>query len=116
MPDPAFLKADKPTQVKLEEAVLQGVLSSVPGKASLVEPPSQKELAVQEQVSGNRWCGHRHRLEARQNRQETGGDHNDLGTGVAEKAGMKAGDVIESVDGKDTAAITLGQVIDWLRR
>jgi carboxyl-terminal processing protease len=98
----------------LEDAVLQGVLSSVPGKASLIEPPSKKELAVQEQISGNRYVGIGIALRIAKTDKKPVVMSTIL-HGAARNAGMKANDVIESVDGKDTASIPLAQVIDWLR-
>ncbi len=112
--DAPFHKADAPTQAKLEQALLDAVLTSIPGKASLVDPPTKKELAVQEQISGNRYVGIGIALRLSKT------DVKPVVTttilhGSARKAGMKADDIIESVDGKDTRAIPLAQVVDWLR-
>jgi carboxyl-terminal processing protease len=112
--DVPFRKADAPTQAKLEQALLEAVLASVPGKASLVDPPSKKELAVQEQISGNRYVGIG--IALRLNKKDTKPVvTTTILHGTARKAGMKADDIIESVDGKDTRGVRLAEVVDWLR-
>ncbi len=112
--DAPFRKVDAPTQAKLEQALLESVLATVPGKAALMDPPSKKELAVQEQISGNRYVGIGIALRLNKS------DEKPVVTttilhGSARKAGMKADDIIESVDGKDTRGIRLAEVVDWLR-
>jgi carboxyl-terminal processing protease len=110
--DAVLSKSEGPAQAKLEEAALQGALRSIPGHPALVEAPSKKEQAVQEQVSANRYVGIGIALFSEKDKHSVSST---VLRGAARKAGMKAGDVIESVDGKDTRGAKLAQVVDWLR-
>jgi carboxyl-terminal processing protease len=108
-------KSEGADKSKLEQAALQAALKAIPGHSALVDAPSQKEQAVQEQISANRYVGIGIAL-----RKDAGKDDrprvlNTIARGAARKAGMLAGDVIETVDGKETKDIALGQVVDWLR-
>ena len=106
-------KNDAPAQLELENAFLQAVLSSIPGKPSLVPQPSKKELAVEEQISANRYVGIGIALMFVKDQypQVTA----TILHGAARTAGMRAGDDIESVDGNSTKGVPLVQVIEWLR-
>jgi carboxyl-terminal processing protease len=99
----------------LEDAALQGVLTAVPGHASLVDAPSQKEQAVQEQINANRYVGIGIALAKVAGKDDHAKVTSTIARGAARKAGMLADDIIESVDGKDTKDVALGQVVDWLR-
>jgi carboxyl-terminal processing protease len=110
----AWPATTEPPQAKLEKALLDGVLARVPGKPHLVIPPNQKELNVQEQISGNRYVGIGIQLKL--------DDANKLPEivtamrgGAARAAGMKAGDLIEAINGKETQGVALAQVVDWIR-
>jgi carboxyl-terminal processing protease len=112
--DPILKKADGPARAKQQQAFLKGMASAVPGGFSLVEAPSRKEMAVQEQVAANRYVGIGIMLQVNKKaaRPEIGSA---MLHGAARNAGIKAGDLIESVDGKDTASKPLAEIVDWLR-
>lgn len=108
-------KTDGPSQAGLEQAAIQGALHSIPGQTALIEPPSQKEQAVQEQISANRYVGIGIALRKVEGKEDRARVTSTIARGAARKAGMMAEDVIENVDGKDTKDIALSQVVDWLR-
>jgi carboxyl-terminal processing protease len=95
----------------LEAGVLEGLLAAVPGKPHLIPPDV---LKVTEQVAGNRYVGIGIQLRLSQE------EHfpqvvDPFRNGPARRGGMKAGDLIVEVDGKDTRDVPLRQVVDWLR-
>jgi C-terminal peptidase prc len=113
--DPASQKAEGAARAKLQEAfLLQGIAAAVPGGFRLIEAPSKKEQAVQEQVNANRYIGIGIMLKTNEKEQRP-----EIASamlhGAARNAGIKPKDVIESVDGKDTKGKPLAEVVDWLR-
>jgi carboxyl-terminal processing protease len=105
-------KPAKPVPAQaLEEALLEGLLDSVPGHATLV---AAKELKVQEQLQGNRYVGIHIQL---------GYDDKDKRSviqgivpgGPADRAGAKKEDRIEQVDGVNTQGMGIAQVVDRIR-
>jgi C-terminal peptidase prc len=107
-------KSEVLSRDKAEKALLDGVLASIPGKPRLAAPPDAKEQKQQEMISGNRYVGIGIILKTddKEKRPQVGSA---ILRGAARRAGMKAGDFIVTVDGKDTHAIPLAQVVDWLR-
>jgi carboxyl-terminal processing protease len=100
---------------KLEKALLDSVLGCIPGKPHLTVPPSQKEIKVQEQISGNRYVGIGIQLKKQDDEKNPPEVITVMRGGAARAAGIKAGDCIESVNGKATQGVPLAQVVDWLR-
>jgi carboxyl-terminal processing protease len=113
MLDAVLQKNPAAAQAKLENAFLYALLASIPGKADLVQQPSKKELAVEEQISANRYVGIG--IALMYLKDECPKVTATILHGAARKAGMKAGDAIESVDGNATKGVPLVQVIEWLR-
>lgn len=95
----------------LAEAVVNGLLASVPGGAEI---SPAKEHEVQEQFQGNRYIGiHiQVRYDDKEKRTVIAGI---VPGGPADRAGMKQEDRIEQVNGVDTKDLTLRQVVDRLR-
>jgi carboxyl-terminal processing protease len=112
--DAATASKTGPAQEKLKKAFVVGLLAAIPGGGHVMPAPDRKEQAVQEQISNNRYVGIGIALKV--------GEKNEppvimtaMLHGAARKAGMRAGDMIESVDGKETRGVALAQVVDWLR-
>jgi carboxyl-terminal processing protease len=95
----------------LEGRFLDGLLLSVPGEAELI---SAKDRKVAEQIAGNRYVGIHIALSTDDERQRPRIAVVWKG-GPADKAGVKADDVLEQVDGFDTKGVALRDVIDRLR-
>src|SRR5262249_31123287 len=94
----------------LETALIDGLLSSVPGGASLI---SAKDLKVQEQVDGNLSVGIQIALglddtEKRPKVMEV------FEGGPADRAGIAKGDLFEEINGIPTQGVALREVIDRL--
>jgi carboxyl-terminal processing protease len=95
----------------LEAAALEGVFEPVPGKG-VFSPP--EEVRVADQISGNRYVGTGIQIRL----------HPDekypqivvpFRGGPAQKAGIKPGDLILEVDGKNMHELPIRQVVDILR-
>jgi hypothetical protein len=99
------------TEAALDEAFLGGLSASVPGGLTIMEA---KESKVAEQLAGNRYVGIQISVSMDQEskRPKVEGV---LEGGPAQRAGMKAGDVIEAVDGEAVGGLTLVEYIDKLR-
>jgi C-terminal peptidase prc len=95
----------------LVEALVNGLLASVPGGAEIA---SAKEQKVQEQFQGNRYVGIHIQVRYDKDEKRTiiGGL---VPGGPADRSGMKQEDRIEQIDGVDTRDMTIGQVVDRLR-
>jgi len=102
---------DQPLEGELEEAFIDGILSSVPGGARLI---SAKEAPVQEQLRGNRYIGTGIAL---------GYDEKDeypriaavIPGGPIERAGGKTNDLIVKIDDRDAHRIKVLEMVDLLR-
>jgi carboxyl-terminal processing protease len=96
---------------KYETAFMDGILASVPGGARLF---SAKDRKVEEQFKGNRYVGIHITLgmdeEAKLPRMAEVFEG-----GPADRAGAKAGDLIEQINGVDTKGVELRDVVDRLR-
>jgi C-terminal peptidase prc len=112
--DTVWPQGDPTPRQAIEKALLDGVLQRVPGKAQLATPPDPKELRVQEQSSNNRYVGVGIMLKIDEQSKRTVLVSAML-RGAARQAGLKAGDVFEAVDGKDTKGVPIAKVVDWLR-
>jgi C-terminal peptidase prc len=97
----------------LQDAFLEGVLRSVPGTARLAPPVDSKEARVQEQISANRYVGIG--IQLANNKGNRPQIRAAMPGGAARQAGIRSGDIIEEIDGKDTHNWPLRQVVDSLR-
>jgi carboxyl-terminal processing protease len=96
---------------KLEAAFLEGLLSAVPGEARLM---SSKERKVDEAFQANLYVGIQVAL-GLDDKARRPVFREILEGGPADHAGVKAGDLIESVDGVPVEGMPLAQVVDRLR-
>lgn|GEM_PF-5329829 len=95
----------------MNAAVLERLNHVVPGGVRIV---SQSEYAVEEQLAANRYVGIG--VQASMDREaERMKFMKIVEGGTAEAAGLHAGDIVESVDGKDTRKVPLGEVFQWIR-
>ena len=102
----------KPASLKvLEETLFQGLLAPVPGDAELM---TAKDRKVTEQLEGNRYVGIHISLGMNDERKQPI-LMQVLEGGPAERAGLKAGDLIEEIDGVATKGVALRDVVDRLR-
>ena len=105
-------RGDKaPPADALEKAMLEGLLSAVPGQPALM-PPKYRRVA--EQVAANRYVGIGVQIgvNAEEKRPYL---VTPFPRGPAHRAGMRPDDLFLSVDGKDTKGVPLSTVVDWLR-
>jgi carboxyl-terminal processing protease len=107
-PHPA--KADV-TRKQLEESLIEGLLSGVPGGASLA---STKELKVAEQFEGNLYVGI-HIALGFDEKEKRPAIREVFEGGPAHRAGTREGDLIEAIDGKTAEGLSVGQAVDRLR-
>lgn len=115
----AFLKAvwptgeaeKKATPEKLEAAALHGLLRSVPGDTNLL---SADDVRINGQLSANRYVGIGIQI-AMDEKSKRAVIVDPFRRGTAHRAGVKAGDLIVRVDGKDTQGAPLRKVVQWLR-
>jgi carboxyl-terminal processing protease len=107
----AWPKGDAARAGELEEILLRGLLTRVPGKPYFLPPQNAK---VEEQIQGNRYVGIgiQLRLSADEHLPQIVVP---LRNGPAFRAGMKSGDLILKVDGKDTRGLPLSKVVECLR-
>jgi carboxyl-terminal processing protease len=107
--------AEKADGKKLGAAMLDGLLAGIGGKGELVPAlmPAQ-DRKIMEQISGNRYVGIgiQIRVHAEEKRAQI---VLPIKSGPARKVGIKPGDVILQVDGKDTHDVSLSKVVEWLR-
>jgi C-terminal peptidase prc len=96
---------------ELEERFLDGLLVSIPGEAELF---SAKDRKVAEQIAGNRYVGIH--IALRTDDQEKRPQIAELFKGgPADKAGVKADDIVEAIEGIDTKGMALRESVDRLR-
>ena len=95
----------------LEEALFNGLLAVVPGGAELMRAKDRK---VMEQIEGNRYVGI-HVSIAMDNEEKEAVLGTILKGGPADRAGAKANDLIEEIDGVPTRGMLLRDVVDRLR-
>jgi carboxyl-terminal processing protease len=95
----------------LEHALFHGLLAVVPGGAELI---SAKDRQVAEQLEGNRYVGI-HITLGMDDTEKRPVMMNVIERGPADRAGAKAGDLIEEIDGFDTQGVALSDVVDRLR-
>jgi carboxyl-terminal processing protease len=99
------------TAAGLQEALLNGLLTSVSGEPQLVP---EKERKVQEQIEGNRYVGIHVALGI--DEQEKRPKMNEvIEGGPADRAGIKRDDLIEEIEGVDTKGMSLRDAVDRLR-
>jgi carboxyl-terminal processing protease len=99
------------TRPQLEEALLNGLLNSVSGN-SFLQP--EKERKVQEQSEGNRYVGI-HIALGMDEQEKRLNIHEVIEGGPADRAGVKAKDLLEQIDGADTKGMALRDAVDRLR-
>ena len=99
------------TAQALEEALLEGLFSSVSGGGYLV---SAKERKVSEQMEGNRYVGIQIAL-GTDDDEKLSKMFQIFEGGPADRAGAKVNDLIEKIGGTDTKGLTLAEVVDRLR-
>jgi carboxyl-terminal processing protease len=100
-----------PDAAKLQAAFIDGLLATVPGGARLV---SAKERKVEEQFRGNRYVGI-HIALGRDEQEKRPKMIEVIEGGPADRAGAKAGDLIEQINGVDTKGMELRDAVDRLR-
>lgn len=96
---------------RLEDAFFEGLLAPVPGNSYLM---TAKESKVAEQMAGNRYVGIHVSLRWEEKEQRPVFQEVFPG-GPADRAGVKAEDRLEQVEGVDTKGQTLREVVDRLR-
>jgi carboxyl-terminal processing protease len=95
---------------KLASALFAAALKSVPGEPE-VRPV--KSVKVMEQINNNRYVGIGIKVAVDQG--EGRPRITPLRRGPAHVGGVKAGDVLLDIDGKDTRGVPLETIIDWAR-
>ena len=96
---------------ELEEALLDGLLTSVSGDAHLIP---EKERKVQEQNEGNRYVGI-HVALGMDEAEKRPSIAQVIEGGPADRAGVKSNDLIEQIEGVDTKGMSLRDAVDRLR-
>ena len=91
--------------------MLKGLLGAVSGQPNVF---SASSLKVSEQLQGNRYVGIGIQL-AVNNAEKLPQITNPFGRGPAWRAGVRPGDLIVEVDGRDTRGVELMKIVDWLR-
>ena len=99
------------SKLRIDKYALARLKQVVPGGLQLVP---QKEYAVNEQLAANRYVGIgvRTTLDSHSRRLQF---IDVIPGGTAAAAGILDGDIVESVDGKDTFKISIYEVIQWIR-
>jgi C-terminal peptidase prc len=101
----------KLTKEARDAAFLKGVSEKIGGELRVL--PSQ-EMKIQEQISGNRYVGLG--IQIKMNEEEKRSQIMvAMRRGAARAAGIKAGDLIMQVDGKDSKDIPIPKMVEWLR-
>lgn len=96
---------------KPNDRIIARINGIVPGGLRFVP---EKGHAVDKQLAANRYVGIGVRVTSnRQSQRLQFGEV--MPGGSAAAAGLLAGDIIESVEGKDTFGVSLNKVIDWIR-
>lgn len=95
---------------KLAAALFGAALKSIPGEPE-VRP--EKSVKVMEQISNNRYVGIG--IKVSTDDAERRPKITPLRRGPAHIGGVKAGDLLLDVDGKDTRDVPLATVVDWAR-
>jgi C-terminal peptidase prc len=94
-----------------ESILLEGMLAKVPGHPNLIPADF---LKIAEQVSGNRYVGTG--IQIRMNpKAKVPEILNPFRGGPARRAGVRPGDLLVEVDGKNTKDVNLQTVVRWLR-
>src|SRR5262249_18810640 len=93
---------------KLASALFDAALKSIPGEPRL-QP--EKSLKVMEQINNNRYVGIGIKVAQGGGRPRI----TPLRRGPAHVGGVKAGDVVLELDGRDTLGVPLEKFIDWAR-
>ncbi len=99
---------------KLEKALLEGMFVRVPGRPALVDPLPPSEAKIAGQISGNRYIGIGIQL-AQDPKEKLPRIVTPIRGGPAHKGGIRAGDLIVQVDGKDLTGVGLQKAVEWLR-
>jgi C-terminal peptidase prc len=90
--------------------LFESLLSSIPGKPE-VRP--EKSIKVMEQINNNRYVGIG--IKVSTDDAERRPTITPLRRGPAHLGGVKAGDLLLEVDGKDTRGVPVGTVVEWAR-
>ena len=98
------------THVKTQSFV-DGMLGIIPGGATFISP---KELAVQEQIQGNRYIGTGIALSFDEE-QKYPRIQSVIPGGPMERAGGRDGDLILKIDDRDAQNLSIGELTDLLR-
>jgi carboxyl-terminal processing protease len=115
--EPMLIEAWRSTSAKplapkeLEDQLVEGLLASVPGNVFLV---SEKDRKVTEQSEGNRYVGIHVALQLNEQAKRPQ-IASVIEGGPADRAGVKAEDLVEQIDGVDTDRVKLRDAIDRLR-
>ncbi len=99
------------TTLALQAALLEGLLSPVPGRANLL---SAEEVKTMEVIAGNRYVGTGIQIRFHEDRKLVQ-IVTPLPRGPARRAGAKAGDLILRVDDKNTEGMSVQQVVALVR-
>ena len=95
---------------KLAVALFDAALASIPGEPK-VQP--EKSVKVMEQINNNRYVGIG--IKVATDPAERRPTITPLRRGPAHTGGVKAGDLLLEVDGKDTRGVPLETVVEWAR-
>jgi carboxyl-terminal processing protease len=104
-------KSESPSSDELEQALLNGLLTSVPGEPFLVP---EKERKVLEQTAGNRYVGI-HVALGMDDQEKRPKMNMVVEGGPADRAGVKRDDLLEQIEGVDTKGMSLRDAVDHLR-
>ncbi len=104
-------KATKLTDEQFDNIAVHAVADATNGGLAMIR---SKDHNVNEQIAANRYVGIGIQVSQHPEAKELMIQRTMEG-GTAEKAGIVANDVIESVDGRPTKEVPLNQVVDWLR-
>ena len=96
---------------KVDMAVQQRLNRVVPGGVQII---LKRDYVVNEQLAANRYVGIGVQVNIDEQSQRMQ-FMKVMEGGAAEAAGMKEGDVVESVDGNDTFQVSLEETVQWLR-
>jgi carboxyl-terminal processing protease len=108
---PAVTRKDAPPLAELARAMSRGLLDAVPGHAELI---SADQVKAMEQIAHNRYVGTG--IQVRMHAEEKFVQIITPFPGSpARRAGIKAGDLIEEVDGKSCTGLSLADVVRLLR-
>lgn len=108
-------KATQPAKITpqaVEKILLEGLLKRVAG--SIEDLMTPQAIRIAEQLAGNRYVGIG--IQIHLNKEEDRPEIlNPFSRGTAYKAGIRPGDIIWEVEGKDTKHVPIAKIVEWLR-